>query len=78
MAENEASQKSEETREELAAKLEELSVRAKAAGLSPLRMMAEAYAKRGLNVLDHLLSALEEDSTKRPATETTDAPTKKV
>ena len=66
------------TREELATKLQQLSERARAAGMSPLQAMAGAYLKRGLAVIDGLLGAFEEDSAKRPATETTDAPTKKV
>ena len=66
------------TREELAAKFEQLSVRARAAGMSPLQVLAASYVKRGLAVIDGVLSALEEDSTKKPATETTDVPTKKV
>ena len=48
------------TREELAAKLEELSARAKAAGLSPLRATLDVYARRGASILDGFLSALEE------------------
>lgn len=60
-------------REELVAKLDQLSARAREAGLSPLRMMAEAYAKRGLAVLDSLLGALEEPKKAEPP----DTPAKK-
>lgn len=65
------------TREEFAAKLEALSARAKAAGMSPLQEMARSYAERGLKVLDSLLSGLEE-SQKKPAPEAPAAPTKKT
>ena len=83
MAENDVLKKTEEassaevappTREELVAKLEEVAARAKAAGMSPLQMMARSYADRGLKVLDGFLSALEEpkkppaeDATKKQA-----------
>mgnify|MGYP001585301887 CR=1 FL=1 len=63
------------TREELTAKLEQLSARARAAGMSPLQMMARSYAERGMKVLDGLLSALEEDVTKKQIVE--DVSTKK-
>lgn len=61
------------TREELAAKLEQLSIRAKAAGLNPVRELGSVYVRRFMKVLDSLLDGLEE-GTKPPAEE---APTKK-
>ena len=88
MAEKEVPKKTEEapglapaqdaplTREELVAKLEQFSARARAAGISPLQMMARSYAERGMKVLDGLLSALEEDAPKKPPAE--DASTKKA
>ena len=57
------------TREELAAKLEQLSARARAAGMSPLQMMGQSYINRGLKVLDGFLSAMEEDAPKKPPAE---------
>ena len=86
MAENEVS-KSEEapvaeaaplTREELAAKLEQIAARARAAGMSPLQMMARQYAERGMKVIDGFLStleSLEQDAPKKLPPE--DAPAKK-
>jgi hypothetical protein len=59
--------KAPETREELAAKFEQLAARARAAGMSPLQAMAQTYVKRGMAVLDGLLSALEEAPNKTPA-----------
>ena len=56
-----------ETREELAAKFEQLAARARAAGLSPLQTMAQTYVKRGMAMLDSILSALEEAPNKTPA-----------
>ena len=55
-----------ETREELAAKFEQLAARARAAGMSPLQTMAQTYVKRGMAVLDGILSALEEAPNKTP------------
>lgn len=78
MAENEVPKKIEEappvevappTHDELIAKLEQFSNRAREAGLSPLQMMARSYAARGMKVLDGLLSALEEDAPKKPPAE---------
>ena len=54
-------------REELAAKFEKLATRARAAGISPLHAMAQTYVKRGMAVLDGILSALEEAPNKTPA-----------
>ena len=55
------------TREELATKFEQLAARARAAGMSPLQAMAQTYVKRGMAVLDSILSALEEAPNKTPA-----------
>lgn len=61
------------TREELAAKFEQLAARARAAGMSPLQELARSYVERGMKVVDGFLSALEEAPKKPPI----DAPTKK-
>lgn len=58
------------TREELTEKLEQLSARARAAGISPLRVLLSTYARQSLTVIDGLLNSLEEGMPK-------DAPTKK-
>ena len=55
------------TRKELAAKFEELAARARAAGISPLQVMAQTYIKRGMAVIDSVLSALEEAPKEPPA-----------
>lgn len=56
------------TREELTKKMEELSVRARAAGMSPLQTMIATYAKRGMTMIEVFLSALEDgSSTKKPS-----------
>lgn len=80
MAENEVPKKTEAaateeappTREELIAKLEQLSARARAAGMSPLQMMGQSYISRGLKVLDGFLSAMEEDAPKKPPADSTE------
>ena len=59
--------KAPDTREELAAKFEQLAARARAAGMNPLHAMAQTYVKRGMAVLDSILSALEEAPNKTPA-----------
>ena len=58
------------TREELAAKFELLVAHVRAAGMSPIRVMGETYIKRGMAVLDSLLSALEEAPKKPPEEKT--------
>lgn len=65
------------TTEEFSAALDQLFVRAKAAGVRPLQVMAMAYAKQGMAVLGGLLAALEEGNAKKPPAEAPDAPTKK-
>ena len=47
------------TKETSSAQMQRLTERARAAGLSPLQVMAQTYAKRGLAILDGLLGALE-------------------
>jgi hypothetical protein len=54
------------TSEEFSAALEELTARAKAAGLRPLQVMFSLYAKQGMTVVENLLSAFEEGSPKKP------------
>ena len=54
-------------RAELATKLDELVARARAAGISPLQALMQSYAKRGMAVIEGLLSALEEVPKKTPA-----------
>mgnify|MGYP001585100679 CR=1 FL=1 len=54
-------------RDELATKLDELVTRARAAGISPLQALMKSYAKRGMAVIEGLLSALEEAPNKTPA-----------
>ena len=54
------------TKEEFSAQMQRLAKRARAAGLSPLQVMAQTYAKRGMAILDGLLGALENaDSPKK-------------
>ena len=48
------------TQAEFQAQLEKLQARARAAGLRPLQVMMAAYAKRGMAVIEGVLSALEE------------------
>ena len=54
-----------ETREELAAKFEQLAARARAAGISPLQALLKTYAQRGMAVLEGLLSSLESADTEK-------------
>ena len=54
-------------RDELAAKFELLAARAKAAGISPFQVLAQTYVKRGMAVLEGILSALEDAPKKTPA-----------
>ena len=49
------------TKEIFEAHLQRLIERARAAGLNPVRTLARTYAKRGLAILDGLLSALENE-----------------
>lgn len=54
------------TKEEIADQFQQLSERAKAAGLSPLQMMIQAYAEQGRAVVEGLLGAYENaGSTKK-------------
>ena len=63
------------THEELTAKLEQLSARARAAGISPLQQMISSYARRGMTIIDTFLSALEDgSSTKKPSDTEAKAP----
>lgn len=89
MAENEAPKKVEGpssegakaapmTSEEFSAALEQLTARAKAAGLRPLQVMLASYAKQGMVVLDNLLASFEESTPKKPPpSETPDNTTEK-
>ena len=48
------------------AQMQRLTERARAAGLKPLHMMAQTYARRGMAMLDGLLASLESnDSSKK-------------
>lgn len=58
------------TRQELTAKVEELSARARAAGMSPLQTMLATYAKRGMVMIDTFLTALEDDNSTKKASAT--------
>ena len=49
------------TKEIFEAQVQRLIERARAAGLNPVRTLARTYAKRGLAILDGLLSALENE-----------------
>lgn len=51
--------------EELRAQAEEISSRAKTAGLKPFRSMVRAYLDQTLDAVDGLLSALEGKNNKR-------------
>lgn len=55
------------TKEQLAAKMQRLTERAKAAGLSPLQTLLQTYAKTGMALLEAQLAALEEkaDNSKK-------------
>lgn len=71
IAENEATNEVEQnapiTDEQLAAQMERLAEQAKAAGLNPIKIMVQTYAKKGraasLALLDGLLGAIEDDDT---------------
>ena len=52
------------TSEDFTKALDELVVRARAAGIKPLQIMAAAYIKQGTSILDSLLAALEDGSKK--------------
>ena len=54
------------TKEIFSAYLQRLIERARAAGLSPLQVLAQTYAKRGMALLDGLLGALDNaDNSKK-------------
>lgn len=57
------------TQEAFAAQMHQLTERAKAAGLNPIQVMAQTYAKQGMVILEGLLGALANtDSVKKKAT----------
>ena len=71
MAENEVPKKVESvpdeqaaplTKEEFAAQMAQLTERARAAGLRPLQVMAQSYARQGMTLLDKLLEGLAPDA----------------
>ena len=54
------------TKETFSAQIQRLTERAKAAGWSPLHTMVQTYVKRGMAVIEGLLTGLEnEDSSKK-------------
>ena len=53
------------TKEAFSAQIQRLTERAKAAGWSPLHAMAQAYVKRGMAVIEGLLSALENEGSSK-------------
>ena len=67
IAENEAPQADAPlTKEMFAAQMQQLAERARAAGLHPLRALAQTYARRFMGVLDGLLDSLESgDNSKK-------------
>lgn len=52
------------TKEEVVAQMKRLGDRAKAAGLSPLKILVETYAKRGMTIVESLFDALEDAEDK--------------
>ena len=69
IAETEAAKEDEQdaplTKEEFATQMKRLTERARAAGLNPIRTMAQTYAKRGMAILDGLLASLEHDDSSK-------------
>ena len=56
------------TKEQFAAQMQRLNERARAAGLKPLQLMAQTYAKLGMAMLEGVLASLEsDDSPKKKA-----------
>ena len=53
------------TKEVFLAQIQRLSKRAKAAGWSPLRTMAQTYVKRGMAVIEGLLVGLENEASSK-------------
>ena len=53
------------TKEMFVTQIRQIIERARAAGLSPIRMMAKAYVKQGTTILEGLLSSLENENTSK-------------
>ena len=54
------------TKEQFATQLQRLTERARAAGLNPLKAMAQTYARQGRAILEGILASLEnEESSKK-------------
>lgn len=53
------------TKEEFAAQMQRLAERARAAGLNPIRALAQTYIKQGVVMLDSILGALENRASPR-------------
>ena len=51
------------TKEEFAAQMQQLTERARAAGLNPLRAMFQTYARQGRATLEGILASLESDDS---------------
>ena len=51
------------TKEAFSAEMDRLAERARAAGLNPIRAMAQTYARQGLAIVEGLLVALEHKDT---------------
>ena len=67
IAENEA-QDAPLTQEEYAAQLQQLTDRARAAGLQPLQILAHTYIRQGMTMLESFMASLESnDSPKKKA-----------
>ena len=53
------------TKEEFAAQMQQLTERAKAAGLNPIHTMAQTYVKQGMAIVEGLLASLEHETSSK-------------
>ena len=57
------------TAKEFSTKMDELFVKAKAASISPIKVLAATYLRQGFDVIDGLLGGLSGDDPKKPPKE---------
>ncbi len=50
------------TQEDFSAQMQQLTAKAKAAGLSPIQTMLQSYAKQGMRMVEGMMGALENDN----------------
>ncbi len=65
IAEDEAPQDAPLTQEEFEAQMQQLTERARADGLKPIKVMAKTYVKQGISILEGFLDSLEAGSSKK-------------